>query len=249
MNEEDRRQVVFLDTNALHYMHLYLTHACSESLYPFCPNDGSADEARQHLRTVTSGNLRDSLRKGLEAIADLSTTDSQVEYSPVSELELIAGRAKGRAIEKTAREGIPDRMWTRFHGEEISARLNTEDLVEIGTKIASLGTLLDKAGVQATVSDPDRVSDVFDLAKRIGGLVYVGFADSVIYASALVAGADYLITFDEYLRNTVNRIKTGPHPYDDIKQRLRTVVGEVLLADVASVTLPEATRRFPPGRQ
>ena len=165
MNEEDRRQVVFLDTNALHYMHLYLTHACNEDLYPFCPNDGSADEARQHLRTVASGNLRDSLSKGLEATVDLSTTDSQVEYSPVSELELIAGRARGRAIEKTAREGIPDRMWTRFHGEEISARLNTEDLVEIGTKIASLSTMLDEAGVHATVSDPDRISDVFDLAK------------------------------------------------------------------------------------
>ena len=249
MNEEDRRQVVFLDTNALHYMHLYLMHACSERLYPFCPNNGSADEARQHLRIVASGNLRDSLSKGLEAIVDLSTTDSQVEYSPVSELELIAGRARGRAIEKTAKEGIPDRMWTRFHGEEISARLNTEDLVEIGTKITSLSTLLDEAGVQATVSNPDRVSDVFDLAKRIGSLIYVGFADSVIYASAVVAGADYLMTFDDYLRKTVNRIRTGPRPYDDIKERLRIVVGEILLADAAGVTLPEATQRFPPGRQ
>ena len=249
MNEEDRRQVVFLDTNALHYMHLYLTFASDENLYPFCPHDGSADEARQHLRTVASGNLRSSLSKGLEAIVDLSTTDSQVEYSPVSELELIAGRARGRAIVKTATEGIPDRMWTRFHGEEISSRLNTEDLVEIGANIASLSTLLDEAGVQATVSDPDRVSDVFDLAKRVGSLVYVGFADSVIYASALVAGADYLITFDDYLRKTVNRIRTAPRPYDDLKKRLRTVVGEILLADVALVTLPEATQRFPPGRQ
>ena len=249
MNDEDRREVVFLDTNALHYMHLYLTHACNESLYPFCPSNSSADETRQHLRTVASGNLRDSLSKGLEVIVDLSTTDSQVEYSPVSELELIAGRARGRAIEKTAREGIPDRMWTRFHGEEINARLNTEDLVEIGTKIASLSTLLDEAGIQATVSDPDRISDVFDLAKRIGGLIYVGFADSVIYASALVAEADYLITYDDYLRKTVNRIRTGPRPYDDIRTRLRTVVGEILLVDVAGVTLPEATRRFPPGQQ
>ena len=79
-------------------------------------------------------------------------------------------------------------MWTRFHGKEISTRLNREDLVEIGAKIASLGTLLNEAGVQATVSDPDRVSGVFDLAKRIGGLVYVGFADSVIYACALPHG-------------------------------------------------------------
>ena len=176
MNGEDPRRVVFLDTNTLHHMHLYLTHASSKSLYPFCPNDGTADEAKAHLRTLTPKKLRESLDKGLDVIAELSASDFQVEYSPVSELELIAGRARGRAIETAAKEGIPDRMWTRFRDEEVGSRLNTKDLADIGSGIESLSASLEKAGMSVTVNDPDRTRDIFTLARSIGSLVYLGFA-------------------------------------------------------------------------
>lgn len=245
MNEEDRRRVVFLDTNTLHHMHLYLTHASNESLYPFCPNDGTADEAKARLRTLTPKKLRESLGKGLEVIAELSASDFQVEYSPVSELELIAGRARGRAIETAAKEGIPDRMWTRFRDEEVGSRLNKEDLEEIGAGIVSLSASLEKAGMSVTVNDPGRTRDVFTLARNIGSLVYLGFADSVIYASALVAEADYLMTFDKYLKKTVNRIRTGS---PDVRKRLLTVMEKIILVDAKNVTLPVATKRLPHGR-
>ena len=245
MNEEDRRRVVFLDTNTLHHMHLYLTHASSESLYPFCPNDGTADEAKTRLRTLAPKKLRESLGKGLEVIAELSASDFQVEYSPVSELELIAGRARGRAIETAAKEGIPDRMWTRFRDEEVGSRLNKEDLEEIGAGIVSLSASLEKAGMSVTVNDPGRTRDIFTLARNIGSLVYLGFADSVIYASALVAEADYLMTFDKYLKKTVNRIRTGS---PDVRKRLLTVMERINLVDAKNVTLPVATKRLPHGR-
>ena len=247
MNGEDRRQVVFLDTNALHFMHLYLTYASSEDLYPFCPNDGSADEARERLSALTPKKFRDSLSKGLEVIVDLSTSDSQVEYSPVSELELIAARARGRAIEKAAKEGIPDRMWTRFYDEEICSRLNTEDLAEIGAGVESLSASLEKAGISVTVNNPGRTRDIFTLARSIGSLVYLGFADSVIYAGALVAEADYLVTFDKHLKKTVNRIRTGSRANEEIRKRLLTVMEKIILVDAKNVTLPVAKRRLPHG--
>ena len=245
MNEEDRRRVVFLDTNTLHHMHLYLTHANSESLYPFCPNDGTSDEAKARLRTLTPKKFRESLDKGLEVIADLAASDLQIEYSPVSELELIAGRARGRAIETAAKEGIPDRMWTRFRDEEVGSRLNSKDLAEIGSGIESLSASLEKAGMSVTVNDPGRTRDIFTLARNIGSLVYLGFADSVIYASALIAEADYLMTFDKYLKKTVNRIRTGS---PDVRKRLLTVMERIILVDAKKVTLPLATKRLPHDR-
>ena len=246
MNEEGRQRVVFLDTNTLHHMHLYLTHATSEGLYPFCPNDGTVDKAKASLRTLTPKKLSESLDRGLEVIADLSASDFQVEFSPVSELELIAGRARGRAIETAAKEGIPDRMWTRFRDDEVGSRLSTEDLAEIGSGIESLSASLEKAGMSVTVNDPGRTRDIFALARNIGSLVYLGFADSVIYASALVAEADYLMTFDKYLKKTVNRIRTGS---PDVRKRLLTVMENITLVDAKKVTLPVATKRLPPGRQ
>ncbi len=242
MIEEARSVVVFLDTNALHYIHLYLTHADDRNLYPFSSKEDAIVEAREHLDGVQDANIRKALGQGLDIVDCLSNREVCVEYSRVSELELMAGRAKGRAVENAAKEGVPDRMWTRFHEKEIGARLTAADLTGIRKRVEGLGSALERAGILVTASKEARTRDVLDLAKGIAGLVYLGLADSVIYASSLVAGADYLITRDEYFRQTVNRIKNGQKPYDEIRQRLHALVGEITLDAPDNVSLPEAKR-------
>ena len=152
-------------------------------------------------------------------------------------------------MENAAREGIPDRMWTRFREQEISARLSTAVLKDIRTKVEGLGPALEKADILATVSDLDRTRDVFELAKGISGLVYLEMADSVIYASALVAGADYLLTGDEYFRKTVNRIRTGQEPYDEVRRKLQALIGQITLDLPDDIDLPEAVRTLPNRRR
>ena len=112
-----------------------------------------------------------------------------------------------------------------------------------------LGSALERAGIPATVSDPDRTRDVLDLAKGIAGLVYLGMADSVIHASALVAGADYPIATDTYFRKTVNRIRTGQKPYDEVRRKLQALIGQITLDRPADIDLPEAERTLPHGRR
>ena len=252
MNEADRKVVVFLDTNALHFIHLYLAHAEGEGLYPFAAGKDTITKAkaREYLGNVQDSKLKKGLEQGLDIVDSLAgpEVDVRVEYSPVSELELMAGRAKGRAIVNAAGEGIPDRMWTRFHESEVSERLTMADLSEVKTSVERLGSAMERAGIPATVSDPERTRDALDLAKEIAGLVYLGMADSVIYASALVAGADCLITGDGYFRNTVNRIRTGQEPHEEIKQKLRVLVGKITLTDPDNIALPEAKRELRRGR-
>lgn len=239
MTEEDRTIVVFLDTNSLHFIHLYLMWAKERGLDPASTQgDGIAEAKKQPAKH--RGNLEKGLEQGWKIVASLARPDVRVEYSPLSELEMMAGRARGRAIEKAASEGVPDRMWTRFREEEIGARLTAADLTDIRTRVEGLGSALERAGIPATVSDPGRTRDVFDLAKDIAGLVYLGMADSVIYASALVAGADYLITRDEYFRKTVNRIRTGQKPYDEARRKLRDRIARITLEAPNDVGLPEA---------
>ena len=248
MNEETRPVVAFLDTNALHFIHLYLTLAEEQSLYPFAPEEAAIAEAKEHLGREHGDELGKRLKQGLDIVASLAGPDVRVEYSSVSEIELMAGRARGRAMENAAREGIPDRMWTRLREQEISARLSAADLTDIRRRVEGLGPALERAGILATVSDPDRTRDVLDLAKGIAGLVYLEMADSVIYASALVAGADYLITRDEYFRKTVNRIRTGQEPYDEARRKLRDRIAQTTLVRPADVALPEAKQALPHGR-
>ena len=83
------------------------------------------------------------------------------------------------------------------------------------------------------------------MAKGIAGLVHLGMADSVIHASALVAGADYPIATDTYFRKTVNRIRTGQEPYDEVRGKLRDRIAQTTLVRPADVALPEAKQAFP----
>ena len=108
--------VVFLDTNVLHFVGLYLSLAKERGLFPF---GGDAAVAEEYLSGMTETDLAGSLGKGLRVVMSLRRDNPRVEYSTASELELLAGRAKGKAIEKAAAEGIPDRIvvppWREGH--------------------------------------------------------------------------------------------------------------------------------------
>ena len=238
------RKVAFLDTNALHFVDLYLKRAEIACIYPFVDdaveNDNAIDEAKTWLGSVSEEKFKEALGHGLNVLSWISKEDLSVEYSPLTELELMTGRLKGRALQDAAAEGIPDRMWGRFPEDEIAARLALKDFQEVRTAVDGLGVALENLEIEVAVS-AEHATDVMNLAKRVAGLVYMGAMDCVIYSHALVAQADYLITNDRYLRNTVNRIRSKTS-HREINARLREIVGRTTatLGDSSDVVLPEA---------
>ena len=230
------RKVVFLDTNVLHYVSLYVSRAKERGIFPF---DGDAAAAEKHLSSMKEKHLAKSLGKGLRVVMALRRDDPYVEYSTASELELLAGRAKGQAIEKAAAEGIPDRMWSRLGETAIDERLLASDLTRIAGGVDRLGEMLQNAGIKATVSNTDRGRDVLAIAKEVMGLVYLSVIDSVIYAEAIAAQADQIISADEYLRKTVHRIKEDASP-ERTGTQLQERVAVLLSRDPGSVTLPDS---------
>ena len=224
MNEHDRRKVAFLDTNALHYVGTFLNYVRKIGLH-FSLEKNTIYQLNECLNRVSEKRLKDGLKMGMNTILFLASEGIQIEYSPVSELELLSGRAKGRAIEKMAKERVPDRMWSRLTEFEIRDRLVEEDFVDIATGVVRLENMLSDAGITVTASDAERTRDVLELAKTIAGLVYMGAEDSIIYASAIVAQADYLVTGDRYLRKTANLIynPSGRAPYEMINGQLQSL--------------------------
>ena len=251
MNKEADQTVVFLDTNALHYVHLYLMYAEEQRLYPYAPGEDVFVKAKEHLDNVQDTSLKKGLQDGQDIVASLSGPDMdvRVEYSSISELELIVGRARGKTTLKLAEEGVPERIWSKISEEQINSRLDIEDLMNVKAGVDEIGEKLEKAGIQATSSNPRRTQDVLVLAKEIAGLVYLESADNIIYASAIVAGADYVITKDGYLEKTINRIKTSQHPYDEVRNRLRPLIARITLEAPGDVTLPKAGGKLPPRRR
>lgn len=234
------RKVVFLDTMTLHHIRLCLEYAKKNELQ-FPKNEQAVSKLRNHLGSISEKPLKESLQKGLETIIRLSTYDVQIEYAPVSELEMLTGIAEGEVRINIAKEGIPHRMWSKFSEKEIRDRITAEDLAAIKVRIDSLDSMLEESGVRVTRSDSKRTNEVIDLAKGIVGLIYMDEIDSIIYASAVVAEADYLVTADSYLRETVNDICDPKNQrYEKIRQNLSELIKKVMLKTSNEFDLPQA---------
>ena len=228
------QKLAFLDTNILHYIGIYLEYAKKHDLFPKSIKDmaNEKEAAAENVNNLAEADLRKSLKRGLETVYFLSTQDVQVQYAPVSELEMLTGRTKGKAIISAAQEGVPDRMWSHFREAEIRERVAPTDLTNIKDKVDGLTSMLEESGVAVKTSRSDQTNEVLELAKGINGLVYLESVDSIIYASALIAQADYLVTADGYLKETVNYIysPSGKSRYEEIRKKLQAFVSQISLS-------------------
>ena len=149
---------------------------------------------------------------------------------PYQTLKCSLGLRRGKARINVAKEGIPHRMWSRFSQKEIRDRITAKDLATIKERIDALDSMLEESGVTITRTDSKRTNEIIELAKGIVGLIYMGEIDSIIYASVVAAEADYLVTTDGYLRETVNNIRDSEDQrYKKIRQKLRKLISEVIL--------------------
>ena len=238
------RKVVFLDTNTLHYIGIYLEYAKEKGLFPMGSKDTAKEKeaAAENVNNLAEVAVRKSLKRGLETVDFLSRQDVYVQFAPVSELELLTGRTRGKAIMSAAREGVPDRIWSRFREGEIRERVSLTELEEIKDGVYELTSMLEESGVAVKTGGRDQTSELLELAKGINGLVYLEPVDSIIYASSLVAQADYLLTADGYLKQTVNYIcGPGSEPrYDEIRKKLQELISQIILGNPYDVELPSA---------
>ena len=237
-NSVDTQVVGFLDTNVLHYVSLYLKFAASRDLFPLAVDPAATSaahvpEAQTRIVDEAEKDLRQSLLRGLG-----------VRYAPVSELELIAGRLRGRAIVKAAQEALPDRMWSKFDEGEIRRRLTPTDCLEVAIEAASIVPALGGAGLAVLPVDTSDTSYILDLTRFLARLVYLQPLDAIIYSAALVAQAHEFYTADGYLLRTVNRIGNPQRSPEQQKmsRQIKERVAELMGWDVTEVILPTASR-------
>ena len=228
-------KVAFLDTNVLHYIGLYLGYSKKEHFDPL-----DFEKAADSIHELEDENLKRGLTQGCEVIKLMRERDLQVEYASVAELELLVGRTKGRAVLNAAREGVPDRMFSRIRETQIRQRVNTTQLAEIKAGIDDLADLLEKAGFIVQKSNTERARDVLGLAFEINGLVYIDTMDSIVYSSALLSQADYLFTADRAFQGIVNKIQNpaADTNFEHVNTKLRDLIAAFTLGTASTVELP-----------
>lgn len=220
-------RLAFLDTMVLHYLQLYMAEVPEHVMYPTgCVvgsgeptygSEGDRDAAiaktREHIIGRASDGDREfwnSVDKGLSVVSFLMGSDGTrpyvVEYAMVSELELMSGKVRGAAVMKYAREGVPQRMWGRLRDEGIARRVGLVDRRRIWSEVEGMRNGLDDLGLGVADRSGSGVGDAMELAKGLVQAVHLSTVDAIVYASALVARADCLITNDEYLHEVVESV-------------------------------------------
>ena len=237
--------MAFLDTNYLHCVGLYLRHAEEEGLFPYVEHSASdgRQEALDSISSFPESHSHASLRRGLGLLHCALTHNLEIHYGPISELELITQRTRGKAIVSAASEGLPGRMWTRFPEEAIPERVAPAEMSATKEAVDRLAAALRERGVVVTAGMGGKEDfNTLELAKALNGRVYVDVLDSIVYASALLAQADYLLTGDGYLRRTANLIQNPEHGshFEEIRQELRELIAALILGDPEKVHLPSA---------
>lgn len=222
-----QREVVFLDTNALHYLSLFIGFARDNG---FTVTDIGHENLARRIDQEDEAGYKISLWSGHKIVAFVIRTDAQIEFSHVSMVELLSGRIKGAAILNLAKEGVPERMWSTISEIEIRER-SESDLPGIKARVGELPSVLNEWNIVFGASSAkNEAIDVLELAMEVVGLVYMSAVDSIVYANAIAARADYLVTGDNYLRRTVNLIHnpSGSERYQQIKQALQRLSGSDL---------------------
>lgn len=210
--------LVYLDTNTLHYIQLCLNIIAQKRLR--LPIDDG--EFTASMEELSDKEYKKACRRGFYTLKQFRENRWSGLYSPFSEVELQIGRIKGKAFESIAREGAPDRIWSRrLEEREISRRVTAEQLADIEKTIDDFTSALEDFEVVIRKDYETEIRDVFDWAKTIVGLVYMDSTDCIIYASALLARADYFVTRDSYLRKTINDIRNNV----DFRDKLRATLG------------------------
>ena len=235
------QKVAFLDTNTLHFICNYLDYVRKEQLSPDLSIDEDRRVMEQRLQEMKDRTLEPAIRKGLQTIDWLlSQEDMQVQYSAISELELISGRVRGSALLNAAHEGIPDRMWRNFSDADVQDRVSKDTLSEISKRVTILSDELETLGISALPAD-ESTRDVLALSRDLAGLIYLSSNDGIIYAGALYVQAYYLITSDTYFRKTVNKIRNpSDQHFREVREQVRALLSKALLTEASKVILPEA---------
>ena len=220
-----QRTVAYLDTNTLQSIQLYLQIVAQNGLPPLADEHDLA----ACVKNLSDEEYRKACCRGFHTLKYFQKHQWLGRYSPFSEIELLCGRIKWKAFESIAKDASPDKMWPRILASEteIRRRVTRAQVIEIEERMDAFRSTLEDSDIEIEISkDYDTASrDLLDLAKKIVGLVYMSSTDSVIYAGALLAQADYFITGDGYLRDTVNQIRNNEcRRYQTVRQDLQKVL-------------------------
>ena len=235
--------IIFLDTNAVHYATLALSFG---QLHAFDVVGETSANMRATLQAngiTAEGRYLDGARIVRYLCRRFQEASAEFYYSPVTGLELLCGGLRGEAVKRAAQVGVPYRWFSRMEEKEIRTCLEPDGYAQIQAQHIDVALLFDGVGVPLTELPID--AQVWALARSLMENIFLDVQDCLVYASAIIAQANELITADSYLHGTVcwtNNPGAAPPElnarFTSVKAAVRSSCAGILGWNVDDVVVP-----------
>lgn len=231
-------KLAFLDTNALVKLFTFW-EACQIAKVSLSSVSGW-QSLRQDLANATTPLVSslesadfDSVQMGYRCFQrlDAAKTDFGFLCCQVSRSELHHVLLSATASEELHRHRVPRSLANKRPLIVHQLALPSNAYAEIESQIDEFfETMSDAYSIDIKVLEDPRHSyhvsseEIFETARKIWSHVLMETMDSYIFAAAIQADADCLITSDAALRNTVNGIQQGQGEWQDVASALEAAL-------------------------
>lgn len=219
-------KTIFLDSNALIRLSIYMEFCGTLKLNP---GDVGIDlgEGSSFWKKIGYPRKVFALEKGIKEghklyfyLKEDSAKIGEIVTSQVCEFELFHVLAERIVDLNLIRAGIPYRLRTKRISKLFLSGWNKYDHNKIIQSIKNFKTSLSNNAIEIKIlEDRDGVfKDIYKIAGVISRHILLGTTDIYVYASAILAESDELITYDIELRNVSKNLKESE---DEFWKRIR----------------------------
>ena len=231
-------RVVFLDTNALVKLFTYweacqIAEVSLSSVSDWQSLRQDLANATTPLVSALNRNDFDSVQTGYQCFKQLDAAKTDFDFlcCQVSRSELHHVLLSATASEELHRHRVPRSLANKRPLIVHQLALPSNAYSEIETQIDSFfDTMRNVHSINIkTLEDPANGYDVgseeiFETARKIWSHVLMETMDSYIFAAAIQAEADYLMTSDGAFRNTVNGLQQGQGEWQVVASALKAAL-------------------------
>lgn len=219
-------KTIFLDSNALSRLSIYIEFCDTLKLNP---SDASIDlgEGSSFWKKVGYPRrifaLEQAIKDGQKLflyLKEKSEKGVEVISSQVCKFELLHLLAERSVDSNLTKAGIPYRLRTKRVSRLFLSGIQGYDYGGIIQYLENFKGLLSNEGIECKIlEDHDGVfKDIYKIAGVISRHILLGTTDIYVYASAILAESDELITYDRELRNVSKNLKESE---DEFWKRIR----------------------------
>lgn len=242
-------ETVFLDSNYIIYLSLFIKLCVTIGDDPANPSVLDRRALARHginKSLLEMGRLKDG-KKLFDYLTKEAQKGSEIVTSRFCELEFLHLLLERQADKNLLSAGVPLRLRSKKHGLLYLNSLEPTDYAEVTLEYEQFKDKLSEHGIEVKILEEtgEYERQIVETAKIVMGNIMIDVPDAIVYASAVTAEADKILSTDEALITITNHLRNpSAEPWISIARSFiqKLIEQNVSLVEVSDLKLPTANK-------